>query len=198
MISIILSFILGTFTGIYLYRNLNTFNEKLKRIKKIQEINDEFKKLLQTIKTDTTFKSRYNSTIYLEANLEKHGLVEIIYMLDKKDIVVIKDNLCLLTTESVDKQILSDITNTIESKFNDNINDVIEVMGCTLSREHFEKTFNSKINELNLELDNLEKQLSDTEKIVAENKQKFDIDEILDKISNKGIDSLTENRKRIP
>lgn len=199
MIYTALAFCIGLIVGAYLCLKILNFHEKFLRNQRLQDINNQFKQLLDNIRGDKSkFKSRYGSTVYIQSSMEKWGEVDVVYLLDKKDIAVFKEHKCILTTESVESKVVEEITKEIDTKFHDNINDVIDIMGISFSREDFEKTFNVQFEEFvkNInKVEDLKSQLSDIEKIVITNDQKFDIDEILDKISVNGIESLTDIEK---
>jgi hypothetical protein len=89
--------------------------------------------------------------------------------------------------------LINEITKAIELKHNKDINDVVEILGFVFSREDFEKSFNVNIKEIK---NGVKKEESDIEKILKKNKKRFDIDEILDKISKVGIENLTEEEKQ--
>ena len=75
------------------------------------------------------------------------------------------------------------------------INDVVEVLGFIFYRKDFEKNFNINIDELKEKTENILKMNqdeSDINKIINKNDKKFDIDEILDKINEVGIENLTK------
>lgn len=195
MIYTIIAFILGLLIGAFICTKIINFSEKFKKNQYLIEINSHFKQLLESIKSNKSkFKSRCGATVYIESVLDKWGTVDIVYLLDKKDIAVFKDNKCVLTTESIEVKTIEEITTLIDNKFSDSINDVVEIMGIVFSRQDFEKTFNIQFEEImkNMPTRNEVKNLSDVEEILQKNESKFDIDEILDKISNSGVESLTQ------
>ena len=154
--------------------------------KKISEKNKEFSEILENIHL-SEFKSRVNTTVYIQSKTKRHGVIDIIYMMDKLDIAIFKNENCIYTSESVDKEVLSKIIDRINFKFRSKINDVVEVLGFTFYREDFEKTFGGKFK--NLKFDPL--QDDEIDSIVSKNSKKLDVDEILDKISAFGVHSLT-------
>ena len=62
------------------------------------------------------------------------------------------------------------------------------ILGFTFYREDFEKTFGGKFKNMNFDSLIQEDELGS---IIKENSKKFDLDEILDKISEFGVNSLT-------
>ena len=160
----------------------------------LEDNKNQFIQILKNIKSGKTkFKSRVNNTIYIETNLNDYGNVGIVYLMDRQDIAIFKDEKCIYTSSLIDSSLVNEITKAIDTKHNKDINDVVELLGFVFSREDFEKSFNVNIKELK---NNIKKEESDIERIVNKNKKKFDIDEILDKISKVGIENLTEEEKQ--
>lgn len=203
MINLILSgigiLLLGIYLGIKIKEWSLNLNEKILRDKQVKQDNDIYKKILDNIiGKKTKFKTRVNNTIYLGTKIPDIGKVEIVYILDRRDIAVFQDTRCILTSENIEKQTLDKITQSIDEVHQEKINDVIDVLGLIFSREDFEKTFNVNLEEIKKQTMNFMKdksEKSDIESIISDNKTKFDIDEILDKINKLGIESLTKEER---
>lgn len=191
-------FIGGLLLGILITNLFSYFLEKMRDKDKIKDINSQFKQILTNLSIGSTkFKSRVNSTVYIETKLNDYGDVGLVYLMDKQDVAIFKNEKCIYTTDNVDDSLVKEITNTIEMKHNKDINDVVEILGFVFSREEFEKSFNiSEKIRFNKIKNDINKEESDIEKIVKSNNNKFDIDEILDRISKIGIDNLTEEEKK--
>jgi len=101
-----------------------------------------------------------------------------------------KNEKCLYTTDELNSEILSKTINIIHQVHGRQIEDTIDLMGLEISREEFEKNLNAQIKELEKHIQH-KINSSDTTKIVEENQNKLDIDEILDKINKTGLNSLT-------
>ena len=189
-------FIGGLLLGILMTNLLSYFLRKMREKDKINDISSQFKQILTNLSIGSTkFKSRVNSTVYIETKLNDYGEVGLVYLIDKQDVAIFKNEKCIFTTDLIDDSLIDQITKEIETKHSKDINDTIEVLGFVFSREEFEKTFS--INMDDVKMNNLpKKELSDIEKIVKKNKKKFDIDEILDKISKVGLENLTEDEKK--
>jgi hypothetical protein len=157
--------------------------------KKVSEKNEQFSEILNNIKF-SKFRSRVNATVYVSSKTSKHGDVDIIYLMDKSDVAIFQGDTCLYTSESVENELIFNIIESINEKFKKNINDTVEVLGFTFYREDFEKTFGGKLKNLNLDILNT-KEENEIDSIKNENQKKFNIDEILDKISTFGIKTLT-------
>lgn len=189
-------FVGGLLLGILMTNLLSYFLRKMREKDKINDISSQFKQILTNLSIGSTkFKSRVNSTVYIETKLTDYGEVGLVYLMDKQDVAIFKNEKCIFTTDLIDDSLIDQITKEIETKHSKDINDTIEVLGFVFSREEFEKTFS--INMDDVKMNNLpKKELSDIEKIVKKNKKKFDIDEILDKISKVGLENLTEDEKK--
>ena len=194
IVALIFTFVFGVSLGGYLQkrlfeRALRIEKEKTDELKKNQFI--ELKKKVRNGKSK--FKTRVNDMVYLSVYLEEHGDVDLIYLLDKDDIAIFQDTKCLYTSDGIDKSLVDEIISTIYKIYGKKINDVVEILGFVFYREEFENSFNIKVEDLkksNL-FSNLSNDMGEIEKIKNENKKRFNIDEILDKISSFGIASLT-------
>lgn len=189
ILEVLIVFLAGVIFGGMLYKTINNYSENAKKEKIVNKINNQFKQLLSNVSMgNSVFKNRVNNTVFIGSNLKEHGDVDVVYMMDNKDVAIFKENKCIYTSEGVKKEVVDDLTHTIERRYKTQINDVIDILGFKFYREEFEKSFN-------VNMDDFKKQLgleeSDVDKIKKDNESKFDIDDILDKISKQGINSLT-------
>lgn len=184
----VLVLVLGVYIGVYFNKWSIGLSLKIKKMKLVDDINDQYLSILNSINNhNTKFKSRINNTIYIETKLPNLGKVEVV-ILDEFDVFVFKDKKCILTSELADINILKQISNSINKVHYDEINNVIDIMGIIVSRSEFEKNEETK-NKMNLLMD------SDIDRIIEENGLKFDIDSILDKISQVGIENLSYDER---
>lgn len=189
-----LMFISGLLIGCLITYILLNLISRSKNKSILKDNINQFIQVLKNIKSGKTkFKSRVNNTIYIETNLNDYGNVGLVYLMDKQDVAIFKDEKCIYTSNLIDSDLVNEITKAIELKHNKDINDVVEILGFVFSREDFEKSFNVNIKEIK---NDVKKEESDIEKIIKKNKKRFDIDEILDKISKVGIENLTEEEKK--
>jgi hypothetical protein len=189
-----LMFISGLIIGCLITYILLNLISRSKNKSILKDNINQFIQVLKNIKSGKTkFKSRVNNTIYIETNLNDYGNVGLVYLMDKQDVAIFKDEKCIYTSNLIDSDLVNEITKAIELKHNKDINDVVEILGFVFSREDFEKSFNVNIKEIK---NDVKKEESDIEKIIKKNKKRFDIDEILDKISKVGIENLTEEEKK--
>lgn len=192
IMTLTLMFILG-----FLYAK---FTEKIKkniRNKKIiEDILIQFKEILENIKKNqAVFISRVNQTVMIDTRLKQHDIVNIVYLMDKKVVCIFKENKCIYTSETIDNNLRDNIIENIHEKYGNQIDDVVEVLGVTISREELEsklKDFENANPKLDMTIFNNDKEISDVEKIIEENNEKFDIDSILDKINKVGMEKITK------
>lgn len=182
----------GFVLGILFYMILDSLSKYLKSKKIIDDSSNQFKEIINNLKTGTTnFVSRVNETIFIDTNLKDWKDVSIIYLIDKQMVCIFKDNKCLYTTEIVDETLKNKLISEICDKYKKEIDDVIEIMGTKISKSEFESRVNefksSSMDGLNFNFVS-EEQDSDSEvdQIVSDNENKFDLDEILDKLTKNG------------
>jgi len=193
-IYIVFSFAVGVYLGVKIYKlmvenEINKENEKL-----ITNINNQFNQVLKNISSGTSrFKSRINTTVHIESSLIDHGNIDIIYLLDKNDIAIFQGTRCLYTSDKVDKSVVESITETINVLYKKEISEVVDFFGLVLSKKEFERQFKLDVDDIQNLVKNVtnNNQISEIEKINLDNQNRYDIDEILDKISAFGMKVLT-------
>jgi hypothetical protein len=193
-----INFILGSIWGVTLYYLINRLI-KWKTTKKIaNEISNKFKEVLTNLKkNNAVFVSRVNHTVIVDTRLSNLDIVNLVYLMDKGILCIFKNNQCLYTTESIDTDLASELLMEINEKFNNQINDVVDIMGMTISKEEFQLKMD-EMKKWNLNNPNALQDMdlstnSDLDEINEQNKNKFDTDEILDKINKFGIKSLSHD-----
>lgn len=189
----ILTFLIGVSIGGFLQKKLTIKAIEIENQKAILLKKNNFLEILSNIKSgNSNFKTRVNETIYVELNLNDYGVVDLIYLMDKNDIAVFQGSKCIHTSDGIQKEIISEIISTICFLYDKKINDVVNLFGFTFYREEFENSFNIKMEDIkNMNFFNQTENLNEIDKIKSDNKKKFDVDEILDKISAYGIQGLT-------
>jgi len=181
----------GSFVlGILFYMIIDSLGKYLKSKKIIDDSSNQFKEIINNLKTGTTnFVSRVNETIFIDTNLKDWKDVSIIYLIDKQMVCIFKDNKCLYTTEIVDENLKNKLISEICEIYKTEIDDVIEIMGTKISKSEFESRVNefksSSMDGLNFNFVT-EEQDSEVDQIVIDNENKFDLDEILDKLAKNG------------
>lgn len=190
-----ISFLLGMIA----YKEVNNYVLKKESDKKKSDIESIFISILNSIKSgNSKFKNRFLQTAYITTNTSKTGVIDIVYLLDKNDIAVLKDNQIKYVSEGVDRSIIDEIINYINSNHGNEINDVVNFFGLLFSKKDFESNFNMKFEDFNKMMNRVmnREEESDIETIIRNNQQSFDIDEILDKIGRHGMSSLTIEEKK--
>ena len=186
-----LMFILG-----FLYAKIvDKIKAYFKDKKLLKDMVVQFEEILSNIKKgQAVFVSRVNHTVMLDTKLKDYNIVNVVYLMDKSIVCIFKENKCIYTSETIDKTLNENIINNIHEQYGKQIDDVVEVLGVTISREELEsklKDFES-INPES-ELNNLmKKETTEIERIVEENEERFDVDSILDKISKHGMEKITQ------
>lgn len=194
IVLVVLIFVFGVSLGGYLQKRLFERALRIEKEKADELKKNQFIEISKKVKSGKSkFRTRVNDMVYLSINIEEHGNVDLIYLMDKDDVAIFQQTKCLYTSDGIDKSLIDEIISTIYKIYGKKINDVVEILGFVFYREEFENSFNIKVEDLkksNL-FSNLSNDIGEIEKIKTENRRKFNIDEILDKISSLGIASLT-------
>jgi len=190
MLYLSIGIILGTCLGI----SLRKFLIKWKNYKEIKNLNDNYNLIIKKIKNkNSRFLARINNTVYLSITMPNYGRVDLLYLLDEKEVLLYSEGKCILDSTKAKRSIIDDVINNIEDRHSQKINDVINIFGYVISKYNFEKMF--KINTNNIDNFNIflkpNNEVDKTESITTT----FDIDDILDKINKVGIDNLTKEEK---
>lgn len=195
----ILGLLWGIATGLIVNYYYNRVKKNFEQKKIIGDISLKFKEVLSNLKKgNAVFVSRINHTVIVDTRISKLDVVNLVYLMDKGVLCIFKDNQCLYTTESVEVDLASELLMELNDKFNKQINDVVNIMGMTISKEEFQikieemKKWNLNNPNTLKDMDIESIQPDEIEEIKNDNKIKFDTDEILDKISKFGIESISE------
>jgi len=165
--------------------------EKIADDESSKKVNDVYSNLLNNIHGNKTFfTSRINNTVSLETLLDGEGKVNIMYMMDKKDIAIFKNDNCVYTSNLVKPDLLDEIITAIDIYHKSKIVDTVNMMGLIFSREEFEKKFNIRVEDMKKGM-YAPMEVYD----IDEDEIDFDIDYILDRISEVGIENLTPDEK---
>lgn len=195
----ILGLLWGIATGIIVSYYYGRAKRNFEQKKITGDISLKFKEVLSNLKKGkAVFVSRINHTVIVDTRISKLDVVNLVYLMDKGVLCIFKDNQCLYTTESVEVDLASELLMELNDKFNQQINDVVNIMGMTISKEEFQLKI-EEMKKWNLNNPNALKDMDiesiqpdEIEEIKKDNKIKFDTDEILDKISKFGLKSLSE------
>ena len=189
---------IGFSLGLYVQRKLTERAFRLESEKFSLSKKNQYLEVLSNIKFGSSqFKTRVNDTVYVSTTLSEYGDIDVIYLIDKNDIAIFQGAKCLNTSDGIDLNIINEIISTIYTIYDKKINDFVDILGFKFYREEFERSFNVKVDDLkNINLfggmiNNHDIDKNEIDEIKSENKKKFNLDDILDKISSSGIDSLT-------
>jgi hypothetical protein len=200
----IINYLLILFVGIFLGGLLknwsNKLSEKIAHDKVVLDKNKQFKQILEKVNTKRSrFKNRINNTVFVGVKLEDFGKVDIVLFLDKNDISIFKNEKCIMTSDLVEKELLNQVVESIYKVHFHRIEDVVQILGLTFSRQDFEKSFGISVQELKQRTEGLMRSMngeeSDIDKIIKKNSKKLDINDILDRINEVGIENLTVEEK---
>jgi hypothetical protein len=188
--------LIGAFCLGYVFSNfIRKVMDKIADDESSKKVNDVYSNLLNNVHGDkTTFTSRINNTISLETLLDGEGKVNVMYMMDKKDIAIFKNDNCIYTSNLVKPDLLDEIITAIDIYHKSKIVDTVNMMGLIFSREEFEKKFNIRVEDMKKGM-YAPMEVYDIDKMINEDEIDFDIDYILDRISEVGIENLTPDEK---
>jgi hypothetical protein len=194
-----IAIIIGFFCLGYLFNNLlRKIVEGYNDSKYRKEITSIFQNVLDNLYTNkTSFVSRINNTVTIMTELNE-CIVNVVYLMDRRDIAIFKGDKCIYTSDSIDKSLVDEIIVGLDVFYKREINDVVNVMGMVFSRDEFENKFKIKVEDMKKGMFGgfPKEEMSDIEKIKRQNEVKFNIDDILDRITSVGIENLTPEEKR--
>ena len=189
----------GVLVGYFFKLWSDRLTDKVNNLREIKDKNNQYERVYQNvINKKSRFKTRVNNTVYIGTKLPDYGRVTIVYFLDKSDIAIFKEDKCIITSDSISKELVDKIIKEINYRHGYRIDDIVEVLGLVFYRPDFEKSFNvnfQDIKERAMRMGKEMSEMSDIDKIQKRNKVRFDIDEILDKINKVGIENLTNEEK---
>ena len=191
IIALTLMFILG-----FLYAKIvDNIKIHFKNKKLLKNMAKQFEEILVNIqKGHAVFISRVNHTVMLDTKLKDYNFVNLVYLMDKRIVCIFKENKCIYTSETIENGLRDSIIANIHDLYGKEIEDVVEVLGVTISREELKsklKDFEDSNPNLDMTMFN-KKELSDIDMIIEENEDRFDVDSILDKISKVGMEKITK------
>lgn len=203
MVSQMIMFLMGGTLGIFFSKILTDFAIKKSNREEREKLDSVFNLVLDNLRTGkTTFINRVNDVVSISTNIKEHGDINLIYILNRKSnpISIFKDGVCLYTTNLCSESLVSDISTSIDSIYKDEIDDYIEILGMKMSRSdlsrmfgmEFPKTVDKKMEIKFFDNSKGEEEIDILDDILSENEFSFDIDEVLEKISSTGMDSLSQ------
>lgn len=204
MVSQMIMFLMGITVGIFFSKILTGFAIKKSNREEREKLDSIFNLVLDNLRTNkTTFINRINDVVSISTNIKEHGDINLVYILNKKSnsISIFKDGVCLYTTNLCSESLVRDISTSIDLRYKDEIDDYVEILGMKMSRSDLSKMFGMELPrtidkkiEIKFFDNSKEEEESDVlGDILSENESSFDIDEVLEKISSTGMNSLSQD-----
>lgn len=170
---------IGALIGISVYRFLN--NLHISYVENLEKVSREknFELIFKNI-GHLKFNKRIGDLIFFD-----YSEYSLVYNIKKQQFFVFREDECILTSQNIsDSHVIISIKNHLHTEFSNVMNDCVIVNGVLYSRNLFQLNHNNNIRPFSgfaFQRNNL-----NTEP------EEYDIDDILDKINNQGLDSLTE------
>lgn len=176
-----ITFLIGTAFGFLLLLQFSKWDANQK-IKKLKEQHDSvFLEIERLIGTKSLyFLGRYNNNVTFKV-ITKDSKMDLVFFLDKKDICLFKKDQCLYSTQFVDKRIVENICSKLEQSFSTEMSDCVKIMGNIIDRKTVLK---------------LNPYVEFPPAFPVAPPQIFTIDDILDRISEVGLDNLNSEEKQ--
>jgi len=172
----LMCFLFGVVGGLLLYRYIFY----LSTLSISRQNSKYFKLILDNLKKNGKFISRVNNNVEISVDLPTDKIT--LYLtLDKSEIFIFKNQICIKSSsESVEREIIDSIILEIKDRWNSKINNVVNMNGSLLDK----KTYTRIVNNLSYQ--------SQQEYPM---KNILNLDDILDKINEVGLDKLSEEEK---
>ena len=189
----------GFISGLLFFKALDHITKHYKNKKITKDVADQFSEFLNNLRVGKTkFTSRVNDVIYIETKLKDWKDVKIILLLDKQMVCIFKEEKCLYTSDLIETNLKTEIIQEIYNIYSGDIDDTIDVMGYKVSKNDFKNKINEIRENFSFNLNDMldqDENASDVDKIINENDNKLDLNDILDKINDNGYESLSEYEK---
>jgi hypothetical protein len=191
----VLSLIFGFTIGIILMNIYSRVTNSLNSKKLIKKQNEYYKIIFDKVsERKSRFVTRVNDVVYIKLLLnDEYGKVDLVYSIKDSDLNIMKDGNVIITSEYVDNDLLQDCINVIIERHENKINDIVYFMNIVMYRPEFERMIGMSVIELQKRIDILsgnETEIKPINKKIKIN-TKEEIDRILDKINQFGIETLT-------
>jgi hypothetical protein len=177
MISFIIGFLFGIGIVFSMIKLVNYLN--LKNLK--NEYNSVFKEVRSIVGTKSMgFLSRFNSQVMFKANLKSIGEVNLILLLESKELSIFQGDKVIYTTHYADKNLIDTLIFNIENFYKQQIDNCYNIMGNIIDKGSIRK---------------LNPNAQFQEAFPNPEKKSLDLDSILDRINEVGISNLTKEEK---
>ncbi len=166
------------------------------KVQKIRKKNNEvFKQVLTNLQNGKgKFMNRINNTVQIDTKIKSEGKITMLFFIDKNEISIFKENVCVYTQQNVDEDIINSIISMIWSRFSERISDVIQLYNNVMDRKTFTKLVSQAKTEV--QVFNLDENGNIIDQIDTEQKPTpLTLDDILDRINQVGYDGLSQIEK---
>ena len=180
-----MSFVLGVCFGMCLGFALFIGLTKLVTQINLKKLQDDYNQFFTEIKDlvgtkSFKFVNRFNDHLTFRVTTKSLGKVTLIMVMSKRDISIFQKNECIYTTQHADTNLIKSIVDNIESTYDSQIKDCFQIMGNVIDK--------SSIRKMNPDA-NFPEAFPKPEMPI------FNIDDILDRINEVGIQNLTQEEK---
>lgn len=146
--------------------------------------NDIFKQILRGFKNNhVLFQNRISNFVTFIINTKELENIILRYNLINKKLYVFKNNEIVCISGPENNKTIKNIISEIESKFDENINDVVDFFGFIVSKNYIEKLCKEAERVFNI----INEKNNDESLNIS-----YNLDDILDKILKNGINSLSK------
>jgi len=180
-----MSFVLGVCFGMCLGFALFIGLTKLVTHINLKKLQDDYNTFFTEIKElvgSNSFKfiNRYNDHLTFRVTTKSLGKVTLIMVMSRRDISIFQKNECIYTSQHADSNLIKSIVDNIESTYDSQIKDCFQIMGNVIDK--------TSIRRMNPDADF-------PEAFPKPEMPIFNIDDILDRINEVGIQNLTPEEK---
>lgn len=130
------------------------------------------------------FLNRHNEIVTFRAK-SSIGKLDILYFLDRNDLAIFQNGICIYTTIYVDRKKITKICNKLDDTYDKKIKDFVIVSNNIIDRRTVERMY----------LGNKHMPYTETQNKNLIVKKDLNLDDILDKINKVGFENLTAEEK---
>jgi len=179
--SFVLGVCFGMCLGFALFIGLTKLVTKI-NLKKLQDDYNTFFTEIKELVGSNSFKfiNRYNDHLTFRVTTKSLGKVTLIMVMSRRDISIFQKNECIYTSQHADSNLIKSIVDNIESTYDSQIKDCFQIMGNVIDK--------TSIRRMNPDADF-------PEAFPKPEMPIFNIDDILDRINEVGIQNLTPEEK---
>lgn len=174
--------LLHMITGALLLSAYQYLTKHFQNVKLTEECSRLYREVYESILSNrSSFKSRVNNCVEILVDTPSYGSFQLFYYPDKKDLVLARSKEIVYTTHYCKPEIIEKVSNLILSKYNREISDVIRLGNHVIDAN----TYNSIVNSY----------YPSNFRTPPPSSFSYDLDDVLDRISQVGYDNLTDGEK---